>query len=202
MERIERINKYLSEAGVCSRREVDELIATERVEVNGQLARVGMQIDTERDVVTVDGQKVDPSNPYNNAISAEALMELEERRNPWWKEHNEMKRMRDEALKQNPKSKLLRKKRKNGTAGEKRVLRNNEAAMDMNEQQLKKAVRQENRKAKSFSDVFANDKQGLMNVKTRRVEGVNPKAKAQRAGAAKPGAKRRPTTKRTTPKRK
>ena len=63
MEKIERINKYLSESGVCSRREVDELIADGRVEVNGQPARIGMQIDTERDVVTVDGQKVDPENP-------------------------------------------------------------------------------------------------------------------------------------------
>lgn len=201
MEKLERINKYLSEAGVCSRREVDELISSGRVDVNGVPARIGMQIDTERDVVTVDGQKVDPEHPYNNAISIEAIQELENRRNPWWKEHNELKRQRDEARMQNPKSKLLRKKRKYGTAGEKRVLRNNDEAMSMDQKQLKKAVRQENRKAKSFSDVFANDKQGLMNVKTRRVEGVNPKAKALHKPAA--TKKRRPsTTKRTTPKRK
>ena len=191
MEKLERINKYLSETGVCSRREVDNLIETGRVEVNGLPARVGMQIDTERDVVTVDGQKVDPNNPYNNAISQKAYEELEAHRNPWWKEHNAMKQQRDEALKQNPKSKLLRKKRKYGTAGEKRVLRNQAEAMSMGEKELKKAVRQENRKAKSFSDVFANDKQGLMNVKTRRVEGVNPKAKALHKPAAKP--KRRAT---------
>ena len=73
MEKIERINKYLSESGVCSRREVDTLIGDGRVEVNGQPAHIGMQIDTEHDVVTVDGQKVDPSNPYKNAISQEAL---------------------------------------------------------------------------------------------------------------------------------
>ncbi len=201
MEKLERINKYLSESGVCSRREVDGLIADGRVEVNGQPARVGMQIDTERDVVKVDGQKVDPSNPYNNAISKDALLELEERQNPWWKEHNEYKRQRDEALMQNPKSKLLRKLRKSGTAGEKRVLRTNEAAMSMDTRELKKAVRQENRKAKSFSDVFANDKQGLMNVKTKRVEGVNPKAKALHKPA--PSKKRRPSAPtRHTPKRK
>lgn len=201
MEKLERINKYLSESGVCSRREVDGLIADGRVEVNGQPARVGMQIDTERDVVKVDGQKVDPSNPYNNAISKDALLELEERQHPWWKEHNEYKRQRDEALMQNPKSKLLRKLRKSGTAGEKRVLRTNEAAMSMDTRELKKAVRQENRKAKSFSDVFANDKQGLMNVKTKRVEGVNPKAKALHKPA--PSKKRRPSAPtRHTPKRK
>jgi 23S rRNA-/tRNA-specific pseudouridylate synthase len=185
MEKIVRINKYLSESGVCSRREVDELIADGRVEVNGQPARIGMQIDTERDVITVDGQKVDPSNPQKNAISQEALDELERKRNPWWTQHNEMKRQKMESKMQNPKSKLLRKKAKSGTAGERRVLRNNTEAMNMDEAQLKKAVKKENMKAKSFSDVFANDKQGLMNVKTRRVEGVNPKAKSQRKGGSK-----------------
>ena len=182
MEKIERINKYLSESGVCSRREVDELIADGRVEVNGQPARIGMQIDTERDVVTVDGQKVDPENPQKNAISQEALDELERKKNPWWVAHNELKRQKTAAKMQNPKSKLLRKKAKSGTAGERRVLRNNAEAMDMDEAQLKREVKKENRRAKSFSDVFANDKQGLMNVKTRRVEGVNPKAKSARKG--------------------
>lgn len=182
MEKIERINKYLSESGVCSRREVDELIADGRVEVNGQPARIGMQIDTERDVVTVDGQKVDPENPQKNAISQEALDELERKKNPWWVAHNELKHQKTAAKMQNPKSKLLRKKAKSGTAGERRVLRNNAEAMDMDEAQLKREVKKENRKAKSFSDVFANDKQGLMNVKTRRVEGVNPKAKSARKG--------------------
>ena len=186
MEKIERINKYLSESGVCSRREVDELIGDGRVEVNGQPAHIGMQIDTERDVVTVDGQKVDPSNPAKNAISQAALDELERKRNPWWAEHNELKRQKLQAKMQNPKSKLLRKKAKSGTAGERRVLKNNAEAMEMDEAQLKKAVKKENMKAKSFSDVFANDKQGLMNVKTRRVEGVNPKAKGARKGGQKP----------------
>jgi len=191
MEKLERINKYLSESGVCSRREVDGLIEDGRVEVNGLPARIGMQIDTEHDVVTVDGQKVDPTNPYNNAISQEALLELERRKNPWWREHNQLKAAKQEAKMQNPKSKLLRKKKKSGTAGEKRVLRTQGEAAIKDEQTLKAAVKAENRKAKSFGDVFAGDKQGLMNIKTRRVEGVNPKAKAQRAGAtARP--KRRP----------
>ena len=193
MEKLERINKYLSESGVCSRREVDTLIESGRVEVNGQPARIGMQIDTERDTVTVDGQKVDPSNPALNAISQEALEELERKRNPWWVEHNEQKRQKLESLMQNPKSKLLRKKKKTGTPGERRVLRNNAEALSMDETQLKKAVKKENMKAKSFSDVFANDKQGLMNVKTRRVEGVNAKAKSLRKGSSTP--RRRPRQK-------
>lgn len=124
MEKLERINKYLSESGVCSRREVDELIATGRVEVNRQPARIGMQIDTENDKVYVDGQLVNPDNKAQNAVTKDALLALQER--PWWEAHNEEKQAREEALKQNPKSKLLRKGRKNagkttssskGTAG-------------------------------------------------------------------------------------
>ena len=113
MNKLERINKYLSESGVCSRREVDELIETGRVEVNRQPARIGMQIDTEKDKVYVDGQLVDPENKIKNAISLEALQSQMER--PWWEEHNEMKQAKEEALKQNPKSKLLRHGRKNAT---------------------------------------------------------------------------------------
>ena len=39
-----RLNKYLSEAGVCSRREADRLIETGRVTVDGKTARTGMKI--------------------------------------------------------------------------------------------------------------------------------------------------------------
>ncbi|MBQ7237318.1 MAG: hypothetical protein IJS20_00855 [Bacteroidales bacterium] len=93
MNKLERINKFLSESGVCSRREVDELIETGRVEVNRQPARIGMQIDTENDKVYVDGQLVDPENKIKNAISLEALQSQMER--PWWEEHNEMKQAKE-----------------------------------------------------------------------------------------------------------
>ncbi len=39
-----RLNKYLSEAGVCSRREADRLIESGRVEVDGKRAQTGMKI--------------------------------------------------------------------------------------------------------------------------------------------------------------
>lgn len=39
-----RLNKYLSEAGVCSRREADRLIASGRVTVDGQPAETGMKV--------------------------------------------------------------------------------------------------------------------------------------------------------------
>ena len=39
-----RLNKYLSEAGVCSRREADRLIESGRVRVDGKRAQTGMKI--------------------------------------------------------------------------------------------------------------------------------------------------------------
>lgn len=39
-----RLNKYLSEAGVCSRREADRLIESGKVTVDGQRAETGMKI--------------------------------------------------------------------------------------------------------------------------------------------------------------
>ena len=39
-----RLNKYLSEAGVCSRREADRLIESGRVTVDGKRAQTGMKI--------------------------------------------------------------------------------------------------------------------------------------------------------------
>ena len=39
-----RLNKYLSEAGVCSRREADRLIESGRVKVDGKTAGMGMKV--------------------------------------------------------------------------------------------------------------------------------------------------------------
>lgn len=57
-----RLNKYLSEAGYCSRREADRLIGEGRVTVNGLRARVGAELG-EADKVAVDGQTVAPRAP-------------------------------------------------------------------------------------------------------------------------------------------
>ncbi len=54
-----RINKYLAECGVCSRRKADELVVQGRVSVNKKIVReVGSDIDENKDVVYVDGKKV------------------------------------------------------------------------------------------------------------------------------------------------
>lgn len=54
-----RLNKYLAECGVCSRREADKLIGQGRVSVNGQKAVGGMQV-CGRDCVEVNGRQVKP----------------------------------------------------------------------------------------------------------------------------------------------
>jgi 23S rRNA pseudouridine2604 synthase len=50
-----RLNKYISETGICSRREADKWIETGRVTWNGQTAALGMQV-AEGDEVRVDGE--------------------------------------------------------------------------------------------------------------------------------------------------
>ena len=52
-----RLNKFISESGVCSRRAADQWIADGRVRVNGALATLGTQVG-EGDAVEVDGQPV------------------------------------------------------------------------------------------------------------------------------------------------
>lgn len=52
-----RINKYLSEAGFCSRREADKLIEQGRVTINGQVPEMGTKVTT-GDVVKVDGKSI------------------------------------------------------------------------------------------------------------------------------------------------
>ena len=60
MEEI-RLNKYLSEAGVCSRREADRLIGQGRVTVNGRKAQTGEKSAADARV-EVDGRPVSQEN--------------------------------------------------------------------------------------------------------------------------------------------
>jgi 23S rRNA pseudouridine2604 synthase len=52
-----RLNKYISETGVCSRREADKWIDAGRVTCNGNPAALGTQVG-EGDVVCIDGQPI------------------------------------------------------------------------------------------------------------------------------------------------
>ena len=56
-----RINKYLAECGVCSRREADKYIEQGKVKVNQKIAVSGMQV-SEQDVVEVFGKVIEPKN--------------------------------------------------------------------------------------------------------------------------------------------
>lgn len=50
MEELVRLNKFLSEAGICSRREADRLIESGRVFVDGRRAETGMKVSANQEV--------------------------------------------------------------------------------------------------------------------------------------------------------
>ncbi len=54
-----RLNRYLSNAGICSRREADDLIASGVVSVNGTVVtELGTRVDPDRDIVKYNGESV------------------------------------------------------------------------------------------------------------------------------------------------
>lgn len=61
-ERGIRLQKFLAEAGIASRREGERLIQAGRVEVNGRIStQLGVRIDPGRDQIRVDGRRVSVS---------------------------------------------------------------------------------------------------------------------------------------------
>ncbi|MBQ2116948.1 MAG: rRNA pseudouridine synthase [Lachnospiraceae bacterium] len=52
-----RINKYLADCGICSRREADKYIDSGKVKINGQVAKSGMQVD-DKDIVEFAGKQI------------------------------------------------------------------------------------------------------------------------------------------------
>ena len=65
MEEI-RLNKYLSEAGVCSRREADRLIEAGKVLVDGQPAVMGMRVRPDQEVQV--GKKIIGGGPREERV--------------------------------------------------------------------------------------------------------------------------------------
>lgn len=58
MSPLPRLQKILSEMGVASRRQSEELIREGRVTVNGRVAHIGDKADPSRDHIKVDGRRV------------------------------------------------------------------------------------------------------------------------------------------------
>jgi len=55
-----RLNKYLAQLGVASRRKIDEITIGRRITINGQLAIPGDKVDPEKDTVVVDKKVINP----------------------------------------------------------------------------------------------------------------------------------------------
>jgi 23S rRNA pseudouridine2605 synthase len=56
----QRIQKFLSVQGVCSRRSGEKAILERRVSVNGQPATIGQLVDPQQDTVAFDGETIRP----------------------------------------------------------------------------------------------------------------------------------------------
>lgn len=56
-----RLNKYISESGICSRREADRFIEQGNVYINGKRAQIGDQVSP-GDAVKVNGQEIEPQD--------------------------------------------------------------------------------------------------------------------------------------------
>lgn len=57
---MERIQKLLSAAGICSRRQAEHYLSEGRVRVNGQIAVLGQRADLTHDLIELDGRKIEP----------------------------------------------------------------------------------------------------------------------------------------------
>ncbi|WP_097075639.1 pseudouridine synthase [Pseudobutyrivibrio ruminis] len=81
-----RLNKYLSDAGVCSRRAADKAIEEGRVLVNGKPAEMGMRISS-ADEVLFDGKPVSNADKkpvliaYNKPVGIVCTAEKREKNN-------------------------------------------------------------------------------------------------------------------------
>jgi pseudouridine synthase len=65
-----RLQKFLSQAGVASRRSSEELIVGGRVSINGRIAtELGVRVDPRKDDVRVDGKRIRPAKSQWYALN-------------------------------------------------------------------------------------------------------------------------------------
>lgn len=63
IDKMIRLQKYMADCGIASRRKCEEIILQKRVSVNGKVVdRLGTKINPEKDEVCVDGKIVKPTN--------------------------------------------------------------------------------------------------------------------------------------------
>jgi len=85
-EQLTRLNKFLSEAGYCSRREADKLIEDGRVTINGVVPEMGTKVSS-TDEVCVDGKSITANNDepiylaFNKPVGIECTTNQEVRNN-------------------------------------------------------------------------------------------------------------------------
>ena len=63
-----RLQKFLAESGVASRRKSEELIEQGKVKVNGKLAMLGDKISPKKDTVTVNGKKITKTKSHTYIV--------------------------------------------------------------------------------------------------------------------------------------
>ena len=63
-----RLQKFLAESGVASRRKSEELIVQGKVKVNGRVAMIGDKIDPKKDTVTVNGKKIVKTKTFTYVV--------------------------------------------------------------------------------------------------------------------------------------
>jgi len=63
-----RIQKYISECGVASRRKAEELILEKKVKINGRIAVIGEKINPKKDIVSVGGKDIRNDSSYRYII--------------------------------------------------------------------------------------------------------------------------------------
>lgn len=61
----ERVQKILSQWGIASRRQAEQMILSGRVRLNGQIVSLGSKVDPDRDRLEVDGKLIQPSDRPN-----------------------------------------------------------------------------------------------------------------------------------------
>jgi 23S rRNA pseudouridine2604 synthase len=79
------LNKYISDTGICSRREADKMITEGRVTINGKIAKTGNRVE-EGDKVQVDGKflKAPPATVYlafNKPVGITCTTDVKEKGN-------------------------------------------------------------------------------------------------------------------------